>query len=242
MSDPAPAEILPGSPSSGLLLIADHASNRVPPGIDLGIAPQLMDEHIALDIGIGPLSRAVAARLGCPAILATISRLVVDLHRRADEPGAIPAISDGHAVPGNAIDHEARMARIERFWTPYHALIETTVDELGPHMLFALHSFTPRLATRPEEERPWHVGILYNHDDRAARLAIEAFRRRGIPTGDNEPYSGKLLNATMDRHAEARGLPYLCVEIRQDLIADEAGVPHWAPIVADVVAEVRDGL
>lgn len=235
-------EYIDGRPESGLLLVADHASAHVPEDIDLGIAPELLSLHIAVDIGIDPLARAVAARLGCPTVLARISRLVVDLHRRPHEPAAIPVASDGHPIPGNAIGHDARLARIDRFWKPYHALIADAVERLRPKMLFTLHSFTPQLETRPEEERPWHVGILYNHDDRAARLAIDAFRARGIPTGDNHPYSGKLLNATMDLHAEARGLPYVAIEVRQDLIGDEAGVVHWAPIVAEVVAEVRDAL
>lgn len=237
------AEYLPGSAASGLLLIADHASSHVPEGVQLGVDEALLREHVAVDIGIDPLSRALADSLQCPAILASVSRLVVDLNRRADEPHAIPIASDGHAVPGNAaLGHAGRLARIERFWNPYHALISAKIEELRPKLLLSLHSFTPRLATRPEEERPWQVGILHNADDRAARLGIEALRRAGVPTGDNQPYSGKLLNATMDRHGEGRGLPYLGVEVRQDLIADQAGVERMAALLAPIVEEVRDAL
>lgn len=237
------AEYIEGSAASGLFLVADHASNHVPDGIDLGIDPALLSEHIAVDIGIDDLSRDIATRLQCPAILARVSRLVVDLHRRADEPNAIPAVSDGHAIPGNTgLNDEARAERIARFWEPYHTLIDAKVQALQPRMLFALHSFTPQLRTKPEEGRPWEVGILYNNDDRASRLAIDALRARGIPTGDNQPYSGKLLNATLDRHAEARGLPYLAIEVRQDLILDAQGVAKWAALLAPVIAEVRDAL
>lgn len=237
------AEYLEGSRTSGLLLVADHASNHVPADIGLGIDEALLSEHIAVDIGIDALSRDIAARLGCPAILACVSRLVVDLHRRRDEPAAIPVSSDGYVIPGNArLDDEGRSERIRRFWDPYHALIDEKVEALRPKMLFTLHSFTPQLRTRLEEARPWQAGILYNQDDRAARLAIEKLRARGILTGDNEPYSGKLLNATMDRHAEARGLPYLAIEVRQDLILDPAGVAEWAALLAPVIAEVRDAL
>lgn len=237
------AEYIPGSAGSGLLLIADHASSHVPPDIDLGIDPALLREHIAVDIGVEPLTRELAARLGCPAIIASVSRLVVDLNRRSDEPQAIPIASDGRAVPANAELSEAeRRERIERFWKPYHALIDGSIDEVRPKMLLSLHSFTPRLASRPEEERPWHIGILYNEDDRAARLGIGKLRSAGVRTGDNEPYSGKILNTTMNLHAEARGLPYLGIEVRQDLIADEAGVERWAEFLAPVIAEVRDAL
>jgi predicted N-formylglutamate amidohydrolase len=237
------AEYLEGSGASGLLLIADHASNHVPEDIDLGIDAALLGEHIAVDIGIDALSRDVADRLQCPAILARVSRLVVDLHRRADEANVIPVVSDGHVIPGNAgLSEAARAERIAHFWEPYHALIDAKVEALGPKMLFALHSFTPQLRTRPEEGRPWEVGILYNNDDRAARLAIGALRARGVPTGDNQPYSGKLLNATLDRHAEARGLPYLAIEVRQDLLLDAQGVAKWTAFLAPVIAGVRDAL
>ncbi|HEY0625601.1 MAG TPA: N-formylglutamate amidohydrolase [Allosphingosinicella sp.] len=237
------AEYLAGDAASGLLLVADHASNHVPEDIDLGIDSALLNEHIAVDIGIDALARDVAARLRCPAILARVSRLVVDLHRRPDEPAAIPAISDGHVIPANAaLDHDGRTARIRRFWEPYHALIDAKVEDLRPKMLFTLHSFTPQLRTKPEETRPWHAGILYNNDDRAAQLAIAALRRAGVPTGDNEPYSGKLLNATMDRHAETRGLPYLAIEVRQDLILTDEGVAEWAALLAPIIAEVCDAL
>ncbi|MDB5697289.1 MAG: N-formylglutamate amidohydrolase [Alphaproteobacteria bacterium] len=230
------AIFVPAVGTSDLLLIADHASNRIPDGIDLQIPPALLGEHVAADIGIEPLTRALAARLGAPAIVARVSRLVIDFNRDPDEENLIPAISDGHVIAGNArLDALQREARIARFWTPYHGLISDQLDRLQPRMIVSLHSFTPQLATRPEEARPWQVGILYNEDDRAARLAIPMLRAQGIPTGDNQPYSGRDLNATMNRHAESRGLPYLGFEIRQDLIVDAQGVEQWAQRLAPIV-------
>lgn len=232
-----------GDRASGLMLVADHASNRVPDDIDLGIAPELLDRHIAVDIGIAALAPRVCALLGCPGVLADISRLVLDLHREADNPAAIPIASDGHAVPGNArLSHEQRRERIERFWRPYHAHIEAKIDADRPKMLFTLHSFTPQLESHPGPGRPWQVGILYNQDDRAPRIAIPTLEAIGLTVGDNEPYSGKALNATMNLHAEARGLPYLAVEVRNDLIADAEGARKWAEILAPVIAETRDAL
>lgn len=237
------ADFLPGTPGSELLLVADHASNRVPVDIDLGIPESLMHQHMAVDIGVDPLAREVALRLGCPAILATVSRLVVDLHRERDELNAIPVISDGHPIPGNeALTPADRERRLERFWDPYHRLITETVERLRPRILFALHSFTPQLATRPQEKRPWEVGILYNQDVRAAHIAIELLKAEGIVTGDNQPYSGQDLNATMDLHAETRGLPYLVVEVRQDLIGDAAGVRRWADRLTPILQRTADAL
>jgi predicted N-formylglutamate amidohydrolase len=102
-------------------------------------------------------------------------------------------------------------------------------------MLISLHSFTPRLATS-DAPRPWQVGILYNQDERAARIALPLLGEAGIIAGDNYPYSGKLLNATMNRHGEANRIAYLGIEMRQDLIADAAGVAAWAARLAPIIA------
>jgi predicted N-formylglutamate amidohydrolase len=239
-------DFVEGAPGSRLLLIADHASSRVPPGIELGIPAALLDQHIALDIGAGPLSRALAHRLGCPAVLAAWSRLVVDLNRESDEPNVISVSSDGWTVPGNqSLTPQQRDERIGRYWQPYHAFIEASIAAAEPAMLVGIHSFTPQLASRPNEKRPWQVGILYNQDDQAAQIAIRLLLKAGIATGDNEPYSGRELNATMNRHAEARGLPYLGFEVRQDLIADAAGAELWAgrlsPVITTVAATLACG-
>jgi predicted N-formylglutamate amidohydrolase len=224
-----------GDGAGGLLLIADHASNHVPPEIDLGIARSLLDTHIALDMGVAELAAALNRRIGIPAILGGISRLVVDLNREEDAPHIIPIASDGHALPGNAISHEERLARIDRFWRPYHEELARAILANQPRLLVSLHSFTPQLATQPEEVRPWEVGILYNRDDRAALIAIPALEAAGVIVGDQLPYSGKLLNATMNRHGEGNGIAYLGIEMRQDLIADPAGVAHWVDVLSPVV-------
>jgi len=228
-------DIVPGG--SDILLLCDHASNRVPEGIELGIRPEQLDLHIALDIGAGPLTRALAARLDAPAILATVSRLVIDLHREPDHPDLIPSASDGHLIPGNALpDREARLLAWHR---PYHDALARLIDETEPRLLAAIHSFTPRLETAAAD-RPWEVGILYNQDDRAARIALDLLAAEGLVVGDNQPYSGKFLNATLNRHGEGRGIPYLAIEVRNDLIADAPGVARWCDILARVIAETRN--
>jgi len=227
---------LPGRDPS-LLLLCDHASAVVPP--DMTIAPELLALHIGVDIGAGPLTHALSARLEAPPILGTVSRLVIDLHRQSDHPGLIPTVSDGHAIPVN-VDAD-RAGRIARFHAPYHRAIREQVRRDRPRLIVAIHSFTPQLETGGGP-RPWQAGILYGRDDRAARIAIDFLRARGIPTGDQQPYSGRLLNATLDRHADGQGIPALSVEIRNDLIADTDGVAHWCAVLAEMIAVVRNGL
>lgn len=222
----------------GIVVVADHASNRVPEGIALGVAPQVMDEHVAIDIGVAGVAERMAAHPGTAAFLGNASRLVCDYNRDEDAPGVVPVASDGHAIPGNALDHAGRVARIDRFFRPYHAALADLLDAAPPALILSLHSFTPRLASDPAQARPWQVGVLYNQDDRAARIAIPILAAQGLIVGDQEPYSGKLLNATMNRHAEAEGRPYLGIEIRQDEIASVQGQAIWAERLHDLCNRV----
>ena len=224
----APFRLLGTPRFGGILIVADHASNRVPQGINLGIEPALLNQHIALDIGVMGVADRMAQRPGTAAFLGNVSRLVCDFNREEHAPGVVPIASDGHAIPGNSLSHAEREARLDRFYRPYHAALAELLDESPPALILSLHSFTPSLASHPDEARPWQVGVLYNSDDRAARLAIPMLAADGLIVGDQQPYSGVLLNATMNRHAEAEGRPYLGVEIRQDGIADASGQAVWA--------------
>lgn len=219
-----------------VLLLCDHASNAVPADIDLDIAPHLLGLHIGYDIGAGDVTRAVAARIGASAVLGTVSRLVIDLHRESDHPALIPTASDGHAIPGNVgVD---RAERIARFHAPYHAAVAQAVRAHRPRLIVAIHSFTRALETGDTARRPWDCGVLYNRDTRAARAAVAWLRGEGLTTGDNAPYSGRLLNATLNRHAEANGIRSFSLEICNDRIDTPAGVADWADRVARLIAAI----
>jgi predicted N-formylglutamate amidohydrolase len=224
-----------GADDNAFLIVADHASNFVPVDIDLGVADELLSLHISVDLGVAQLATYLCARLGCPGILGGISRLVVDLNREEEAPHLVPVASDGHAIPGNAISHEQRKERLERFWKPYHAHIAQQLSIQQPRLIISLHSFTPQLETMPDVERPWEIGILYNRDERAARIAIPALEAAGVIVGDQLPYSGVMLNATMNRHGEENGIAYLGIEMRQDLIANPDGIERWGEILMPVI-------
>ncbi len=221
----------------GVLVVSDHASNRVPDDIDLGIAPDLLEQHIAVDIGVGAIGELMATRPGVAAFQGNVSRLVCDFNRDEHLPTVVPIASDGHAIPGNALAHAGHEARLARFFRPYHAALEELLANTPQALILSLHSFTPQLASS-DEPRPWHVGVLYNEDDRAARIAIPMLAAEGLNVGDQLPYSGKLLNATMNRHAEADGRPYFGVEVRQDLIATAQGQAEWAERLARIANQV----
>ena len=224
----APFRLIGTPRFGGILVVSDHASSHVPADIDLGINPALLDLHIASDIGVRQVGEIMAERAGIAAFQCAVSRLVCDVNRDEHAPGLIPIASDGHAIPGNALDHAGHEARKAAVYHPYHTALADLLDHCPQALILSLHSFTPSLASHPDEQRPWQVGILYNSDDRAARLAIPMLEAEGLVVGDQQPYSGHLLNYTMNRHAEADGRPYLGIEIRQDEIGTAEGQAIWA--------------
>jgi predicted N-formylglutamate amidohydrolase len=222
----------------GILIVSDHASNRVPADVDLGIDPALLTEHVAIDIGVAEVAERMAGASGIAAFLGNVSRLVCDFNREEEAPAVIPHASDGHAIPGNLFDLVGREARLARFHRPYHEALAALLAAAPPALIVSLHSFTPSLRSEPQESRPWQVGVLYNEDDRAARLAIPLLEAEGLVVGDQQPYSGTLLNATMNRHAEAEGRPYVGIEVRQDQIGHAAGQAEWAERLARIANAV----
>ncbi len=229
-----------GTPTpGGIVCTADHASNHVPADIALGIPAHLLGEHIAIDIGTEAIAEHLAHDHAIPAHIAAVSRLVCDLNREETAPGLVPEASDGHPIPGNV--GADREGRLNRFHRPYHSALEQWLAAAQPKLILSLHSFTPRLASR-DEPRPWQVGVLYNTDDRAARIAIPLLEAEGLNVGDNLPYSGRDLNYTMNRHAEAAGRPYLGIEMRQDLVQTPADQARYAAILADIAQRVASAL
>lgn len=237
-----PFDVVDGDPASGLIIVCDHAENRLPAKYgDLGLPESEFSRHIAYDIGAGPLARALAKSLDVPAVLSTFSRLLIDPNRGEDDPTLVMRISDRAVILGNAgVDADERAYRIANFHAPYHAAIDAAIDRAiaagVPPALLSIHSFTPAWAGKV---RPWHAGILWDVDPRMALPMIEALRAEpDLQIGDNEPYSGSLTNDTMYRHGTRRGLAHALVEIRQDLIADPEGVAEWARRLASIVAGI----
>jgi predicted N-formylglutamate amidohydrolase len=237
-----PVEIVPGAADAGILLLCDHASNALPPEYgSLGLPASELARHIGYDIGAAGVTRTLAERLGCPAVLSHFSRLLIDPNRGEDDPTLVMRLSDGAIVPGNRhVDAAEVERRIARFHRPYHRAIEHEIDAAVASgtfpALFSVHSFTPVWRGMP---RPWHVGLLWDLDERFTRPLIEALEAPGdLIVGDNEPYDGALRNDCLYRHGTARGLPHVLIEIRQDLIADEAGQLAWAERLADILPTI----
>jgi len=230
-------EVVPGDIRSGFIVLCDHASNFIPPEYrNLGLPEGELARHIAWDIGAEGVARALAARLGAPAVISRFSRLLIDPNRGLDDPTLLMRLSDGAVVPGNARADEAeKRRRMERFWLPYDTAITGTIEAFRRHgvnpALISVHSFTP---VWRGVKRPWHAALLYDPRDPDFSVHLMNHLRRdpALTVGDNEPYRGGLSGDTMDRQGFARGLPHALVELRQDLIFHEKGQAEWAARIA----------
>jgi predicted N-formylglutamate amidohydrolase len=242
LSDRELYEILGKPMAGGILAVCDHASNHVPDDLKLGVDPTFLNRHIAWDIGVAGVAHYLVNVSGCAAFMATHSRLVVDLNRDATDEGVVPIASDGIDIPGNHLNMAERDARLNQYFHPYHTGLAALLRAHRPLLILSIHSFTPQLQTQPLVQRPWDIGVLYNDHEIAAMHAIDCLRAKELNVGDQLPYSGKLLNATMNRHAEAHNIPYVGVEIRQDLIGNCAGQERFACILADMAQYVAEKL
>jgi len=249
-NDNAPAQLadypafirLEGRVDCGVVLVCDHASNRLPPEYgSLGLAPDEFERHIAYDLGAAGVTRRMSELLGAPALLSTFSRLLVDPNRAIDDPTLIMQLSDGAVIPGNApLGEQERQRRVELFYEPYHQAIEQTIEAAiaagVPPVIVSLHSFTQEWRGAL---RPWEAAVLWDRDARLVKPVLECLRMEtDFTIGDNEPYSGRLAGDSMSRHGTSRGLAHVLVEIRQDQIRDEQGQSQWAGRLADILQRI----
>lgn len=233
--------------TSPFLLTCDHYGRRIPERLGrLGLTESDMERHIAWDVGIAGVARRLAEATGAHLIAQRYSRLVIDCNRPFESPGSIPLMSEATHIPGNdGLNFEEIAARRREIFTPYHTRIAQAIDSRAakkrPTILLSLHSFTPVYAG---VARPWHVGTLYQNGNGLPPLLLKLLRAEGhFLVGDNEPYAvSDATDYTIPVHGERRGIVNSGLEIRQDLITDDAGQIEWAERLARILHELEGRL
>lgn len=224
-----------------LLLVCEHASNHVPaPFGELGLPASALEDHVAWDIGALALAQRLAQALDAPLVAANVSRLVIDPNRAPDAHDLIPESAEGARVAGNeALAADARAARIAAYHTPFHEAVAAQLERSEVRAIVAVHSFTPALFGKA---RPWHAGMLHAEDARIADVMIAHLSgEESLVIGRNEPYApAQGVYYTMERHAAGRA--NAMIEVRNDLLRDEAGQEAWAARLAPALRAALDAL
>lgn len=234
-TEPAAFEVVNKEGKSNLVLVCDHASNRVPACLNkLGLSDTQLADHIGWDPGAAAVARLLAKNLDAPLLLSSYSRLVVDCNRPLASNELIPEQSAGVIIPGNQnLSAYERADRIQNLFIPYHDAIDTLLDRRllnnpqSPAIFLSIHSFTPFLFN---QQRPWHIGVSHKSDARFAKNLYNALVQQGdIVVGFNEPYPIEdAFDYSIPTHGEARGLPCAMIEIRQDGLTSQTGIENWA--------------
>jgi predicted N-formylglutamate amidohydrolase len=220
-----------------IVFSVEHASNHIPlHHNNLGLDEKLLDEHIAWDIGTHDLAKELSKRIGGVAVLAKFSRLLIDPNRRPEQVGFIPKVSDRSQIFGNHnLTDEDIIHRVETYYTPYHKALHQAIEghlkKRRRPFVIGIHSFTPDMAGF---QRPWHIGFMWDKDDRLAKAIIPTFEAAGKIIGHNQPYGGDEFFHTMISSGGIHGLAHTQVEIRQDLMG-EKNISHWADLLEEAI-------
>jgi predicted N-formylglutamate amidohydrolase len=229
---------------SPFVIVVDHASARIPRSLrDLGLPAAELKRHIAWDIGALAVARRVAVTLDAALVAQQYSRLVIDCNRDPRVESSIPLLSESTAIPGNVdLSDEQKAARRREIFDPYHQRIRDLLDARAaagkPTILVAQHSMTD---VYHGVRREMHAAILYNRDRRFAGLMLDNLRRdAALHIADNEPYFvSDETDYTVPQHGEARGLPHVEIEVRQDLVTHESGQIEWAERISRALLDAQ---
>jgi len=234
---PDAVEVLNEHGRSDIVLLCEHASNHMPVEYrQLGLNAAHLQRHIAWDIGAAAVTRLLSARLDATAFLSGYSRLLIDLNRPLGTPGSMPVLSEDTDIPGNVgIDAVERDRREKIMFSPFHdrvaAHLDRRVAEGRPTRIVTIHSFTPVFLG---VARPWHAGVLHAQASDLAEAVLSGLRTdAALNVAANVPYViSRDADYAVPVHGDDRGIPAVLVEVRQDLLANQAGIEEWADRLA----------
>tara|TARA_R110000787_G_scaffold27582_9_gene76222 strand:- start:2203 stop:2997 length:795 start_codon:yes stop_codon:yes gene_type:complete len=237
---PAFAVLRPGG-ASDVVLICEHASKTMPKSLGtLGLDGAALESHIAWDIGAERVAELVSERLDAALVLQRFSRLAYDCNRPPESAGAYPEQSEIYEIPGNAgLSAEDKARRARALYHPFHQAIDALIDARLAQgrsvVLVTVHSFTPVYFGRPREG---FLGILHDEDRRLADAMLEAAASMKLEkVSRNYPYGpADGVTHTLKRHGLTREIANVMLEIRNDLISDDAGQHQWAGHIAELLA------
>ncbi len=240
-------EIINPTARSGLVIVCEHAADFIPESLGgLGLSTAARSSHVAWDPGARDVALALSGALDAVLVAARVSRLVYDCNRPPHAQGAMPEKSEVFDIPGNrALTEEQARARVREVYDVFSsklaAVIQGKLAGNAPVAMVTIHSFTPVFFGK---QRNVEIGVLFDADDRLARLVLEKGRRLSMCTlHENQPYGPQDgVTHTLVRHGLGNGIPNVMIEIRNDLIATREGVKSVAEFLARTLATALESL
>jgi predicted N-formylglutamate amidohydrolase len=249
MTDPllcAPAILGREHAPSGLVITCEHASNAVPPPLEVGPGDRAwLDSHWGWDLGAEEVVRELVLRRRAVAVCARHSRLVCDANRPPDHPTWILTEIDGQPIGFNQhLDDGERERRRRCYHQCFHDVVDRTLGACCRRsrpapLLLSVHTFTPELHG---EVRSMEIGVLFHDFEPLAERLASLIAGEGFAVALNEPYSGRAgLAYSAFLHGRSHGVPYLELEVRQDLVATPDGVVTVAARIDACLARLVAG-
>ena len=88
------------------------------------------------------------------------------------------------------------------------------------------------------------IGIPISTNEAHTILSSLGFKckksHKNLIIGNNKPYSGRLNNDTLYKHATVKGLSNILIEIRQDLIIEKKGQKFFANLISKPLLSNKD--
>ena len=222
-----------------ILIVADHASNLIPDRYDnLALSQELIESHIAYDIGVKQLSLKLSKKLKAHLVMGKYSRLLIDLNRGIMDPTLISSISHGIKISKNyKLSSRDSKFRINEIYNNYHDKIYKIIKREKINLIISLHSFNPYYK---KKKRDIKFGILSNSDRRYSDIIIEILSKKGYTVGDNQPYEGNLTDDTMHRHGLKNGILHTLIETRNDLLLKPTDISSIADLLYQTITSSKE--
>ncbi|MGF0538623.1 N-formylglutamate amidohydrolase [Agrobacterium sp. ES01] len=209
------------------LFICEHASRLMPRNAgNLGLGPEALASHIAWDPGALAVASQLSSEFDSVLISQRFSRLIYDCNRPPESPSAMPEASEIYEIPGNKnLAPAERYARTAALYIPFHDRIAQEVAARKARrqdtIVVTVHSFTPVYLGK---QRDVEVGILHDEDSRFADALLDVGKGGQYRLERNDPYGpDDGVTHSLRLHALPNGLMNVMIEVRNDLLADEAG-------------------
>lgn len=240
VAPPVVRQLSPRAPEVPLLVSIPHTGVHVPPEIAARFANPAMGRGVMTDWHLHDLY-AFLPELGVEVIHATHHRFVVDLNRAPDSAPLYPGRFETSLVPletfqgepiwRTAPTPEEVAARRERYWRPYHDVLErhlrAKVERFGHCFLIDAHSVESR-ANRLHGALAQDI-FLGDRDGKTCEpwftdLVRSQFADRALAVSLNDPYKGGYVTA---HYPSIDGVQTLQIEMCQRLYMTE-GQPAGA--------------